>query len=219
MNETNNNVPLLIVSASAKSTKEETKLVKSIDYLQGVKIIQELNNSTGLSELYNRYITEEYRDYIIIFTHDDVIIEDLMLAAKLIKAHEHFDVVGVAGSTNTTIKSPAYWHLMADRKDLRGFCAHNLPSGYFMTTFGVSATPVDLIDGVFMSVKVSKLLDANVTFDEEFDFHFYDLAFSKRVTNAGLRLGVWPIFITHFSPGGGNQRWKDLEPRFIQKYS
>ena len=219
MKRTNNTAPLLIVSASTKSTKEETKIVKSINYMQNVGVIQELSNSTGLSEIYNRYITEDYRDYIIIFTHDDVIIEDLMLRDKLIKAHEHFDVVGVAGSTNTTIKSPAYWHLMADRKDLRGFCAHYLPSGYFMTTFGESATSVDLIDGVFMSVKVSKLLDAQVTFDEDFDFHFYDLAFSKRVTNAGLRLGVWPIFITHFSPGGGNQRWKDLEPLFIQKYS
>lgn len=226
--------PVVIVSASAKNTVGDTKLYKSLEKLRSIKFYhnyalydleyhQIMNNSTGLSELYNKFLTDEYKNHIIIYVHDDVYIEDLFLFEKLYEGHKEFDVIGVAGSTNTTIKSPAYWHLMTDRQNLRGFCAHQLNYSNQdisnMTVFGNSKLPVDLIDGVFMSVNVEKVLESNVKFDEDFDFHFYDLAFSKRVTNAGLRLGVWPIFITHFSAGGGNQRWKDLEPLFIQKYS
>lgn len=226
--------PIVIVSASAKSSVNDTKLHKSLERLKHIKFYhnyalydleyhQIMNNSTGLSELYNRFLTDEYKNHIVIYVHDDVYLEDLFLFEKLYEGHKEFDVIGVAGSTKTTIKSPAYWHLMTERQNLRGFCAHQLNYSNQdisnMTVFGNSKLPVDLIDGVFMSVNVEKVLESNVTFDEDFDFHFYDLAFSKRVTNAGLRLGVWPIFITHFSAGGGNQRWKDLEPLFIQKYS
>lgn len=221
--------PVVIVSASAKSNVEDTKLYKSIQKIKDTKFLynykvydleyhQIMNNKTGLSELYNCFLTEAYRNHIVIYVHDDVYIEDLFLFEKLYDAHSTFDVVGVAGSTNVTIKSPAYWHLMANRQDLRGFCSHQLGDITNMTVFGNSKLPVDLIDGVFMSANISALLDASVTFDEDFDFHFYDLAFSKRVKNAGLALGVWPMFITHFSAGGGNQRWKDLEPLFISKY-
>lgn len=223
---------VMVVSATAKDSHEQTLMYESSIALYPHKtrkngIIYDidfkmfLSNSTGLSTLYNSFLIEENRDKIIVFVHDDVLIEDLFFLSKLKDAHNHYDVVGIAGCVSPVIKSPAYWHLMAPRQNLRGYCAHMIKNSeqINMTSFGNSFTSVDLIDGVFMSVKVSSLLDSKVKFDEDFDFHFYDLAFSRRVVKSGLKLGVYPFNIRHASGGGGNQRWKDLEPLFINKYS
>lgn len=236
--ESEKNIPVvsphkfIFVSASANSHPKDTLIYSSFcrignfktlynGIFSDVKFDQVLGNSKGLSQLYNEYITEENRDKIIVFVHDDVLIEDLFILDKLTEAHKRYDVVGIAGCKNPVIKSPAYWHLMAERKNLRGFCSHFITGSeeMNMSSFGNSLTDVDLIDGVFMSVNVSSLLDANVKFNEKFDFHFYDLAFSMNVKNGGLKLGVWPIFIRHASPGGGNARWAELEPEFIKEYA
>lgn len=220
-----------IISVSAKDSADKTLIKKSFNKMSSfrtekngvlyeIEMDQILNNSVGLSTIYNAYIKEDNRDRILVFVHDDVWIEDLFLFEKLAEAHKIYDIVGVAGCKDPDIKSPAYWHLMAPRQNLRGFCYHQTNDGNsVMTSFGKTRTDVDLIDGVFMSLKVSSLLDADVRFNEKFDFHFYDLAFSLNARKAGLKLGVWPIFITHASPGGGNDRWKQLEPVFLAEYS
>lgn len=41
-----------------------------------------------------------------------------------------------------------------------------------------------------------------VRFDERFRFHLYDLDFCRAASRAGLRLGTWPILVSHGS--GGN---------------
>lgn len=177
------------------------------------------NNKKGLSEVYNSYICEENRGKYVVFVHDDVYLDDGFVEEKLQEAHKKFDIVGIAGCISPKIQSPALWHLMADRKDLRGFCSHVFPDGTTnMASFGNSKEEVDMIDGVFMSVDVSALLDADCKFDPEFDFHFYDLAFCCRAKRCGLTLGVWPIFIRHLGLGQPDERWKELEPRFIEKY-
>jgi len=71
---------------------------------------------------------------------------------------------------------------------------------------GVSAGPApaecELLDGVFLAVKKSVLRARGVRFDPAFPFHFYDLDFCRTARQQGLRLGTWPICITHQSNGG-----------------
>lgn len=185
------------------------------------------NNKQGLSDIYNHFLIEENRDKHIIFVHDDVLLEDAFMFEKLEDAHKTYDIVGLAGNKNCVVKSPALWHLMSytegnrwnNQGDLRGFVSHIFPDGKSnMSYFGNSPDSVKLLDGLFLSVSVSSTLDRGVKFDEDFDFHFYDLAFSIRAINAGLKLGVCPIFVRHYGLGHTDKNWKDLEPLFITKY-
>ena len=78
---------------SALGSVLESQTILNLD---SVEIVE--NNSAGLCEVYNRYLTEENKDYILVFVHDDVIINEINLKKKLNEAIEKFDIVGVAGT-------------------------------------------------------------------------------------------------------------------------
>lgn len=213
---------LLIVSV-AKGVKSNSLLFKTFSKTKlPVEITFIENNKDSLASVYNKFITEKYRDYIICFVHDDVCLADALLIDKVNKAIESYDVFGVAGGAGAiTIQNnqPALWHLIS--KDKVGFAGHydintnvdDILSTCWVTNFGVSPTKANLIDGVFIGVNVQKLLDKNVTFDENCParFHFYDLLLSVRSKKAGLRLGVVPIVLFHRSHGLTN-----VDNEFIQ---
>ena len=222
--------PILFVVATPNENAEDTDVFQSISRISKIyktnyngavknpEVEIVTNNSDGLSVVYNRYLTEKYKNHIIVFLHDDAIVDDLLIIDKLNVAHKQFGIVGVAGAKKTVVKSPAMWHLMSKKEDLRGFCAHKKQDGGVYTTpFGESNSEVDVIDGVFISVDVDEALRTNTRFDEDFDFHFYDLAFCLG-RGKGMKVGVWPIFIRHFGMGTPDSRWKELEETFIKKY-
>jgi hypothetical protein len=63
------------------------------------------------------------------------------------------------------------------------------------------------------------LLDSGVRFDAALGFHFYDLDFCRTATQAGLRLGVWPIAMTHFSIGGyESDAWSATYQHYLAKW-
>ncbi len=57
------------------------------------------------------------------------------------------------------------------------------------------------MDGVFLAAKKSALTEYAVTFDPQFDFHFYDMDFCRTARKAGLTLGTWLVKLTHQSAG------------------
>ena len=66
-----------------------------------------------------------------------------------------------------------------------------------------------MLDGVFLAVRCGTLLDRGVRFDERFAFDFYDIDFCRSAEAAGLRMGTWPIAITHTSVGKfGSPVWR-----------
>lgn len=215
------NKPVIAVVATQEEFQPDATIigntlanVESLEYS-----LMHTANKTGLSTLYNQYINKDYEDCYVVFVHDDVLIEDLYFVEKINEAHEQFDIVGVAGCKNPVIKHPPLWHLMCKPGEHRGFCAHVFPDGKnTMAAFGPSKESVDFLDGVLLSINVKKVLEAGVRFDEDFDFHFYDLAFCKRAKDAGLSLGVWPIFIRHYGLGHTDSSWESLAPKFIEKY-
>lgn len=187
-----------------------------------VEVVYE--NKKGLSEVYNRFITSDYRNRRVVFIHDDLILDDQFILEKLDNAHESWNVVGIAGAQYFRFQKPAMWHLMADLEDgtnhLVGFVAHRLADNKVITNFyGMGNKRVSLIDGLFMSVDVDKVLDKNVKFDENYNFHFYDLTFCVRCLLSGVSIGIGdPIFVTHLSTGQPDQNFYILQERFMQEY-
>ena len=187
----------------------------SIKYLSDdVRVDAVENNTAPLSVVYNRYLTEERKDYIVVFVHDDLFISDYgNFEAKCHEACKLYDVFGVAGGfggLEITPEKPALWHLIS--KKHAGFAGHydessiekgNPYTKCWVTTFGVSPQPVTLIDGAFLGVNVEKVLESGVRFDEECPsgFHFYDLLFCVNAKRKGLKLGVFPFNTFHQSPG------------------
>lgn len=202
--------PVKIISATKHDLvpSQNTPIRKSISKMLGqVGYTIEVNNKNSLASVYNKHITEENRDKILIFVHDDCVIEDSFLVEKVNNALETFDVIGLAGMKSPiTVKEPCLWHLLGERQNMSGAVAHftgNDDIERFMTSFGVTPARVILLDGVFLAINTSKVLDARLTFDENNParFHFYDLDFSLTANSLKLKLGTYPIFCTHVSHG------------------
>jgi len=217
---------VLLVSATQKDEDgfwADTALGKSVkrhiecNNIDEVEIV--CSNSKGLCEVYNQFLTEEYRDYIIIFAHDDIIIQEIDLKLKLNDAIQSYDVVGVAGTANFSLKSPVVWH-NSPRDSWSGAVAHPQKDGVYINSFGVVPKRCMVVDGLFIAVNTEKVLDAGVKWDEQFTFHFYDLSFSVDCHMAGLQIGTWDIPLTHFSHGDyNNETWRECEKKFIVKYA
>ena len=196
-------------------------------------------NTIGLSKLYNNHLSKpswSWKDALldgennILFIHDDLEIHDAFFTEKLKKAHEIYDIVGLAGATSQdyTTPSPSVWHLSKQKpEDARGIVSHYIPKGfqgvsqshYNSAYFGPTPSTVCVIDGLFMSIKMSALNGKYDIFDEDFDFHHYDMAMCQRATQLGLKIGVWPIFCVHHGLGEFNTpEWKESDRKFKEKY-
>ena len=139
------NEKIIFISATRES-KEDTSFLKSIENIPDAEYEVVENNTEKLCVVYNRMV-QKYMDShdIICFIHDDVYIDDLRIEKKLRKAvyEKGYDLVGLAGGIGPAIKSPALWHLMCDRANLRGAVAHPADDhSIFMTSFG--STPAEV---------------------------------------------------------------------------
>ena len=193
---------LTIFTATQKSRIEDTTLYKSI---QELKIDAEVNlqciesNTEPLAVVYNeamRNASEDEADALIL-VHDDVWLEHDPVP-KLRRLFDKYDLVGVAGASQTTFKEPALWHLMGggfQGGHLHGCVAHGNSNYKQVTNFGPYPHKVVMIDGVFMAM--NRMIMEEVQFDEDCPspYHFYDLIMSQRCFNLGFNIGVGDILI------------------------
>lgn len=182
-------------------------------------------NQQGLPAAYNNVINTNTSADWLVFVHDDVYIDDSRLTHKLDAAYsDHgFDVVGLAGCLNPVIKPHNLWHVMAERKDLRGQVAHPVSkTGQIMTTpFGPTPSRVAIIDGLFMAVRVASIKNSTWKFNENYTFHHYDLSSCIDANKHKLKIGVYPIHVVHSSPGLSSIEdvaWKTSNQRFLKEY-
>jgi hypothetical protein len=158
-------------------------------------------NKDGLPKIYNKFVNESYKDKKVIFVHDDVLIEDLFIFEKLDIAFEKYDIVGLAGSRKCDLSKPPAWHLMSNREDHIGEVAHSYEKRVWTTCFGPTESRALVLDGLFLAVNVNRLLDTNTKFDENFEFHHYDITFCLNSNKNKLKMGVTPIRVVHFGMG------------------
>jgi GT2 family glycosyltransferase len=197
------------------------------------------DNSKGLSEVYNSSIEErfsrryvpEVTDEILVFVHDDVWVDDANIGQHLVDGLKEFDVVGVVGSVQR-LPGQASWAFLPGMERSAGLGLVFRPnlgnvSGMISQAvepcgkvgfYGLWRQQCELLDGVFLAVRKETLLRTGLRFDSVFDFHFYDLDFCRTARSLGLRLGTWPISITHQSEGSHGEDWLNCYSRYIAKW-
>jgi GT2 family glycosyltransferase len=162
------------------------------------------DNSRGLPDIYNARIDAASDDDILVFVHDDVWIEDFYFADRIAEGLRQFDVIGLAGNTRRFAGQKDWAHGPDGKLDLphmRGAIAHGAAPLGKVGFFGPIVGECELLDGVLLAARAGTLRRASVRFDPRFRFHFYDLDFCRAARTAGLRLGTWPIAMTHRSSG------------------
>lgn len=182
-----------------------------------------LSNRAGLPDIYNTRISPDNSAEILVFVHDDVWIDDYFLADRVVAGLEAFDVIGVAGNRQRMPGQRA-WHYVTpgrspDRANLSGGIAHGKSPFGRVTSCGPVPAECELLDGVFLAARLRTLLDRSVRFDPAFDFHFYDLDFCRSARQADLRLGTWPICLTHQSTGAfESPPWLKAYAKYLKKW-
>lgn len=200
--------------SATKGSRKDTLLNKNLSAYN--KFIFAEKNTKPLPVVYNTAIDlalQSKKDYLIL-CHDDVIIESDICYKLPDILRTEYDIVGVAGTTQCKLSEPALWHLMGGgfgSGNLHGAVAHGSETQKHMTCFGPYPQRVILIDGVFMAIH--RRVFERIRFDESnpAGFHFYDLDYSLQCHQAGFKIGVSDILITHASPG-----LKEFTPEFLE---
>jgi lipopolysaccharide biosynthesis glycosyltransferase len=230
--------PLLIVTATRESSERfftHTELGKSITHLRSkgvnLKVHAATSNTKAIGAVYNSAIDDRWAHHIIVFVHDDVRINDRYIAHHLHEALNSYDVVGVVGDRRRYFGQPA-WHRPqvlsqpGPKHDLMGSIFHDTTNSpntkrvvQDLSRFGDCPGAAQLLDGVFLAARGRTLIKQAVRFDAALGFDFYDLDFCRSATQANLRLGVWPIALTHMSLGGyESPSWKAAYKKYLAKW-
>jgi hypothetical protein len=232
--------PVLLVTATRAKTLEEFQqrpLAKSLQILSDIRYPDDRffdfeivkNNTSGLSEVYNRYLIEKNKDKIVLFVHDDLEIHDLNLVEKLNEST--WDITGLAGSGLFRIEDKNLWHVCAPRESLSGSVSHPLVaqsgnqiqvdnSRNVATVFGPWPQRCLVLDGLFFAVNVERALETGWVFDERHKFHHYDISSCLLANEKKLKMGTWPIFVLHHGLGNSymTKEWEDSNTEFKKNW-
>ena len=194
---------------SLRRLEHDSRLVAHITFL----------NKCALPEIYNAHISDKNSSDTLVFIHDDVWIDDYFLADRVIDGLQNYDVIGVAGNRRRVDYQSmwAYVDTKQDRDNVSGAIAHGKEPFGNIAFFGVVPADCELLDGVFLAAKTTRLKNNKVFFDPRFDFHLYDMDFCRTARQSGLRLGTWPIALTHQGTGS-NKGWSEMYRIYIQKW-
>jgi GT2 family glycosyltransferase len=196
-------------------------------YDENIGVITFYENKEGLSAINNQVIKAALNNrskvQYFIFIHDDVEIRDFNILETLENSFKQFDVIGLAGTTKISFKSPMIaWHA-SPKECWRGGVAH--PQQYkdktvtYFNSYGIYDAQVLTIDGLFIAVK-KEVFEAGVRFNESFNFDFYDMSFCLNAREKGFKVGVAPIFCLHHSHGAGiyDITYTEAQKKFIEEY-
>jgi GT2 family glycosyltransferase len=189
------------------------------------------SNTDGLSKIYNRYIEKANADVILVFVHDDIWLEsmaDVDWDDGVRAAMHAFDVAGVVGNVRLGATQPGWCFqsivkntLITDVGYLSGFLGHGAQSTAMKDDFGPSPMACQVLDGVFLAMQSSKIKVSSARFDERFTFDFYDMDFCRSAVQNGLKLGTWPISLTHQgnTNGYGSPAWTSAYAAYLEKWN
>ena len=64
------------------------------------------------------------------------------------------------------------------------------------------------------------MVEKELFFDEDFNFHFYDIAFCLRANEKKVTSGVLPIYVVHHGLGNSmlTSDWEEANKKFKEKY-
>jgi glycosyltransferase involved in cell wall biosynthesis len=209
-----------VVYCTRQSNQEHKEhLIKSSGLGKNIEIIEIVNNGESLTTCYNRGL-KQAKHNIIVYCHDDLVIETKSWGDKLIKLFKRnpeFGIIGVAG-TKYLSQSGKWWE---NPKKMYGRVAHTHEGKTWLSTYsadlGHELEEVVVCDGVWFAVDKTKI---KKTFNENVEgFHFYDVTFSFENYIAGSKVGVTTaIRINHKSIGMTNEAWEKNRVDFSEAY-
>lgn len=202
-----------------------TALGRSLTQLRGPAVQKRIfgENSKGLPEVYNTAILEaRFDSAILVFIHDDVEIVDFFWQDHIRRGLIRHAMIGLAGNTKREPGQQA-WAFGDENynryETLSGTIGHDGMSGRYQNYFGESFKEVKLLDGVMLACDSSVLAYKGITFDERFDFHYYDMDICRQFERAGLTMGTWGISMVHSSPGRYlTPEWKAAQAKYFEKW-
>ena len=199
---------------SLQRLSKDTRLVARVAF----------ENTRSLPDVYNAHILAQDHHEILVFVHDDVWIDDYFISDRVIDGLRTYDVIGVAGNRRRVASQPGWAFIddkftWDDQKNLSGCVAHGKYPFGGVAAFGPSPADCELLDGVFLAARKAALVSNEVLFDPRFDFHLYDMDFCRSAREKGLRLGTWPICLTHQSGGGfRTPAWAEKYRLYLEKW-
>jgi hypothetical protein len=184
-----------------------------------VEVIEYINKGESLTKFYNKALNETKHD-IVVFVHDDVIVETKQLVNKIERIFDknpEYGIVGVAG-TKYLSETGRWWD---NPKTMYGKVAHTHEGKTWLSEYSgdqdrrLEETVV--VDGVFFAVHKGRI---KKQFDESVEgFHFYDVDFCFQNHLEGVKVGVTTeIRINHMSIGMTNDQWEVNRQKFAEKY-
>jgi GT2 family glycosyltransferase len=186
-------------------------------------------DAKGLSEVYNAAIDAANDDIDLALIHDDVYLNDWFFSLRVSEALEHYDVVSVAGSVNPDLAQPSWalrfdanlvsqgWQPGLTRSGSVNHFDHTCPN---VSVYGPVPTACSLLDGMLIAIRTSVVKRERVRFDPRFRYHCYDLDFCRMAAKKGLKLGTWPIAVTHNSGGKyAEDQFKRTAHLYLEKWA
>ncbi len=224
-------LPVRIVCATRKDRGHfvnEAALPRSLKAQQmpsGYELQVFFENSTSLGKQYNIAIEQAQKQpAILLFIQDDVYITDHFWLDRILEGLEKFDVIGVAGNRRCLPGQPSWAFLTSDLvwdapENLSGTVAHGGQFPHRISRYGPSGIECQLLSGMFLAVKSQTLLERELRFDPQFEFHLHDMDFCRQAVLKGLRLGTWPISLVHENSGSfRSPAWKLSYQKYLEKY-
>ncbi len=210
-------------AAEFENTLPLGKALRRLQFNPSIASRVSFENRTGLAKLYNQAIDADNEHDILVFLHDDIWLDDYFVGQRVLEGLRTYDVIGVAG-TRRRLPGQDVWAVVDyaagfDSRYLSGFLSHGTAELGLVNAYGPIPAPCELLDGVFLAARKSQLRQSGVRFDERFDFHFYDLDFCRTARAAGLKLGTWPVAMTHQSVGVfGSESWIAARKVYFDKW-
>ena len=217
------------VIATGKSDGTRLPIHDSLDNVKPDGIDVELDihygNTSGLPNVYNKAIDSSTDFDFIVFVHDDIWINDVFFFNKIISSK--YDIVGAVGGCYWGVPSgypidekPLIWTTATCGRGSSGFMNHDLKNGYFLpSSYGVAPKETTTLDGSII-IFARNAIQAGLRWDEQFNFHFYDMDICFSAHRLGLKVGTANILLTHESVGGSvvQPEFMESQRKFIEKW-
>ena len=205
----NNEVVSVVVSTRKIDSTYYDHIKRMFSHPNTEILMYENDGQMSLTQVYNKGLKESVND-IVVFMHDDLILDTSNMTPKIVKLfekHPEYGIIGIAGTDKLT--SGMWWQ---NRENMFGVVGH-LHEGkrhvnhYSKGVFNDVLKDVVIVDGLFFIVRKSLL---KKEFNEQFEgFHFYDISFCVENQFEGVKIGLTTKFgVTHKSVGITNKQWE-----------
>jgi len=172
-------------------------------------LFYENDGVSSLTEIYNKGLKDAKND-IVVFMHDDLILETPNMTPKIVKLfekHPEYGIIGIAGTDKLT--SGMWWQ---NRENMFWVVGHihegkRHVNHYSKAVFNDVLKDVVIVDGLWFAVRKSQI---KKEFNEQFKgFHFYDISFCVENVLEGVKIGLTTkLGVTHKSIGMTNKQWE-----------